>query len=122
MATTAVRRRSARIAAPAWLDGRMLLGVALVAISVAGGVIFWGTARETAPVLVAVSDLPPGHVLQPADLAVAEVKLDGRLAALALPETELNDIVGRTLAGRVHAGEMVVRPDLASGPRIGPSE
>ncbi|MPZ49726.1 MAG: hypothetical protein GEU75_10620 [Dehalococcoidia bacterium] len=122
MATTAARRRSARLAAPAWLDGRMLLGAALVAISVAGGVIFWGAARETAPVLVASADLPAGHVVTTSDLTVAEVKLDARLSSLAVPEADLNTVVGRTLAGRVHAGEMLVRPDLASGPTIGATE
>jgi Flp pilus assembly protein CpaB len=122
MATTAVRRRSARLAAPTWLDGRMLLGVALVAISVVGGVIFWGAARETAPVLVAASDLPAGHVVTASDLTVADVKLAGRLESLAVPEADLSSVVGRTLAGRLYAGEMLVWPNLASGPTIGASE
>jgi Flp pilus assembly protein CpaB len=122
MATTAARRRSARLAAPAWLDGRLLLGVALVAISVVGGLVFWGSARETVPVLVAAEDLPAGHVLQASDLSVAQVKVDGRLSSLSVPDSELTSVVGRTLAGSVYAGEMLVRPNLASGPTIGPTE
>jgi Flp pilus assembly protein CpaB len=84
--------------------------------------LFWGAARETAPVVVAARDLPPGHVIQASDLEVEEVKLDGRLSSLAVPEAELDTLVGRTLSGRVHAGEMLVGPDLASGARIGPGE
>jgi Flp pilus assembly protein CpaB len=122
MATTATRRRPTRLAVAAWLDGRMLLGAALVAVSVAGGIIFWGASRETAPVLVAAADLPPGHVVQASDLTVAEVKLDARLSSLAMREAELNSVVGRTLGSGVHAGEMLVRPDLASGPTIGATE
>lgn len=100
----------------------MVLGVALVAVSVLGGVIFWGAAKETAPVLVAASDLQAGHVVSASDLSVAEVKLDGRLATLAIPDSELNAVVGRTLAAPVHAGEMLIAADLASGPTIGATQ
>jgi Flp pilus assembly protein CpaB len=122
MATTAARPRSTRLAAPAWLDGRMLLGVALVASSVVGGLVFWGAARETVPVVVAAADLPAGHVLQTSDLSVAEVKVDGRLSSIAVPESDLTSVVGRTLSGSVYAGEMLVQPNLANGPIIGSSE
>jgi Flp pilus assembly protein CpaB len=120
----------ATIAAPRWtrltglgrLDGRMLLGAALVVASVAGGLLFWGSARETTSVLVAARDLPAGHVLTSSDIAVEQVRLDGNLSSLAISETELSQAVGRTTSGPVYAGEMVVWQDLAGGPAIGPDE
>jgi Flp pilus assembly protein CpaB len=100
----------------------MLLGVALVAASVAGGLLFWGSTRETVPVLVAARDIPPGHVIAADDLSVARVRLEGSLSSLAVREAELGQVAGRTAGTAVHAGEMVVWPDLASGPIIGPND
>jgi Flp pilus assembly protein CpaB len=100
----------------------MLLGVTLVVVSVVGGLVFWGAARETAPVLVATQDLPAGHVLQSSDISVAEVKLESRLSSLSLAEAELGVVVGQTLANGVYAGEMLLRPNLTSGPAIGAGE
>jgi Flp pilus assembly protein CpaB len=122
MATTAAGRRWMGLASPARVDGRMLLGVALVAASVAGGLLFWGSTRETVPVLVAARDIPPGHVIAADDLSVARVRLEGSLSSLAVREAELGQVAGRTAGTAVHAGEMVVWPDLASGPIIGPND
>ncbi|MDP2674586.1 MAG: RcpC/CpaB family pilus assembly protein [Dehalococcoidia bacterium] len=122
MATTATRRRWTRFGAPARVDGRMLLGVALVAAAVIGGLLFWGSARETVPVLVATRDIPAGHVLQTDDLSVAQLRLEGDLSSLAIPDAELDAVAGRTTGTAVHAGEMLVWPDLATGPVIGAGE
>lgn len=120
--TTIAARRRIRLAGLARVDGRMLLGLVLVVASVGGGLLFWGSTRETVPVLVASRDLPAGHVIQSDDLAVARVRLEGGLASLAIPDGRLDEAVGRATAGPVHAGEMLVWPDLASGPVIGPDE
>ena len=122
MATAATRRRWTRFGAPARVDGRMLLGVALVAAAAIGGLLFWGSARETVPVLVATRDLPAGHVLQADDLSVAQLRLEGDLSSLAIPDAELDAVAGRTTGTAVHAGEMLVWPDLTTGPVIGPGE
>lgn len=122
MATTATRRHWTRFGAPARVDGRMLLGVALAAASVIGGLLFWGSARETVPVLVAARDLPAGHVLEADDLSVAQLRLEGDLSSLAIPDAELDSVAGKTTGTAVHAGEMLVWPDLAEGPVIGPDE
>jgi Flp pilus assembly protein CpaB len=100
----------------------MLLGVALVALSVVGGLLFWGAARETVPILVADTDLTPGHVIQPSDLSIAQVKLDDRLSSLAIPEADRSAVVGRAVGQEVHAGAMLLWPDLATGPVLGSSE
>ena len=122
MATSTARRRWIGLAAPARVDGRMLLGVALVAASVVGGLLFWGSTSSTVPVLVASQDIPAGHVLQRDDLSVARLRLEGSLSSLAVHDSDIDSIAGRTAGTTVHAGEMLVWPDLATGPVIGPNE
>lgn len=100
----------------------MLLGVALVAASVVGGLLFWGSTSNTLPVLVAERDIPAGHVIQRDDLSVTRVRLEGPLSSLAVSEGDLDAVIGRTAGTGIHAGEMVVWPDLATGPVIGREE
>lgn len=121
MAAESPERRVGAVALPR-LDVRLLAGLALVALSVVGGLTLWRQAQITTPVVVAVRAIPPGHVIEPGDLSLASARLGGPLEALAVPDSELDTIVGRTAVGAIHAGEMVVRPDLGSGPVIGPGE
>ncbi len=115
-------RRRANVALPFPVDRRMLAGVLLVVVSLAGGLLLWRSATDTTPILVAARDIPPGHVIQRDDLRIGEARLDGGLASLALTEADLEATVGRTTSTTIHAGEMVVRPDLASGPVLGVDE
>ncbi len=115
-------RRRAIVALPFRVDRRMLVGVLLVVVSLAGGLLLWRSATDTTPILIAARDIPPGHVLQRDDLRIGEARLDGSLASMALTEADLEAAVGRTTSTTIHAGEMVVRPDLASGPVIGADE
>ncbi len=114
--------RRANVALPFRVDRRMLAGVLLVVVSLAGGLLLWRSATETTPILVAARDIPPGHVIQRDDLRVGEARLDGGLASMALTEADLDAAVGRTTSTTIHAGEMVVRPDLASGPVLDADE
>ena len=100
----------------------MLLGVALVALSIIGGLLFWGAARATVPVLIADSALSPGHVIQASDLSIAQVKLDERLSSLAIPEADRSAVIGRVVSNDVHAGAMLLWPDLATGSVLGQNE
>lgn len=104
---------------PFHLERRMLAGILLVGLSVAGGLSLWRSATRTTTVLVAAADIQPGQVIQGGDLRVAEAHLDSNLAALALTNSDLAATVGRTAANAIHSGEMVVRPDLATGPVLG---
>ncbi len=115
-------RRRAIVALPFRVDRRMLVGVLLVVVSLAGGLLLWRSATDTTPILIAARDIPPGHVLQRDDLRIGEARLDGSLASMALTEADLEAAVGRTTSTTIHAGEMVVHPDLASGPVIGADE
>jgi Flp pilus assembly protein CpaB len=116
-----VRRRT-NIALPVRVDRRMLAGALLVAVSLAGGLLLWRSATHTTPILIAARDIPPGHVIQRDDFRIGEARLDGGLASLALTQADLEAAVGRTTSTTIHAGEMVVRPDLASGPVLGADE
>jgi len=100
----------------------MLAGVLLVVISLAGGLLLWRSATDTTPILVATRDIPPGHVIQRDDLRIGEARLDGSLASMALTDADLDAAVGRTTSTTIHAGEIVVHPDLASGPVLGADE
>ena len=70
-------------------------------------------------VVVAARDIPPGHVIQRDDLALSEASLSDALESLALEGTELETAIGRTAGTAIHAGELVVRPDLADGSALG---
>lgn len=115
-------RRRANVALPFRVDHRMLAGVLLVVVSLAGGLLLWRSATDTTPILVAARDIPPGHIIQRDDLRIGEARLDGSLASMALTDADLEAAVGRTTSTTIHAGEMVVVPDIASGPVLGADE
>lgn len=122
MATSAVSQRWTRLVSAGRIDGRMMLGVALVAVSVIGGLLLWGSAGDTMPVVVADRDLPQGHIITSDDLAIADLRAEGLLGSLVIPEAQQSSLVGQTLGTRVHAGEPVIREDLSAGPLIGSGE
>ena len=104
------------------VDVRLVAGLALVLVSVVGCLTLWRQAQITTPVVVAARAIDPGDVIQPDDLAVSPARLSGSLASLSVPAAELPSVAGRTATGPIHAGELVVRPDLGEGPGIGPGE
>ena len=121
MAAGTAEGRGRAVALPR-VDVRLLAGLALVAVSVVGGLSLWSAARTTASVVVAARDIGPGSVIEAGDVTLAEARLEGPLARLALPGAELPSALGRTATGAIHAGELVVRPDLGDGPSISPGE
>ena len=114
--------RRANLAIPFRLDRRMVAGVLLVGISLVGGLLLWQSSTDSTPILVADRALPPGHVIQRDDLRIGEARLDGGLASLALRESDLEGTIGRTVSTTVHAGEMLIRPDLGAAPILGPDD
>jgi Flp pilus assembly protein CpaB len=117
---------SPRLSTRTWpaprIDARLLVGLLLVATALAGGVMFAGQLRITEPVVVAARTIPAGAVISASDLRVSEARLEGELGTLAIAETELGSIVGRTAAQTIHAGTLVLRADLGSGPVLGAGE
>lgn len=58
-----------------WADIRFLLGIVLIAVSVAGVWFVVAAARQTAPVFVAAHTIVPGQAVDAGDLRVVEVAL-----------------------------------------------
>jgi Flp pilus assembly protein CpaB len=92
----ALIRRRAR-AARRRVDSRLMVGLVLVAASIAGGLALFDAADRTVPVLAVSRDLPAGHVLELRDVHVARVQVDaGVLRGLVRGERE-DTVVGRVL-------------------------
>ena len=117
---------STRLPVRSWglprIDPRLWLGALVVVVALIGGVTVINGFRITEPVVVAARTLPPGHVVTRADLTTSEARLEGTLGALAVGEAEIATLVGRTTTQAIHAGTLVVGPDLGSGPALGPGE
>ena len=69
--------RAARLAVPRWLDARLVLGVLLIALSIAAGARVFTAADNLTAVYVAAHDLVPGEHVGADDLAVGHVRLRG---------------------------------------------
>lgn len=67
--------KAARLASPSWLDGRLVLGVVLVLVSVLIGAKVLAGADSSQQVWAATHDLAPGTVLTADDLGLRRVKL-----------------------------------------------
>ena len=121
MAAGSTRLRARSLSLPR-IDPRLLVGMLVVVVALVGGVTLINGFRITEPVVVAARTLPPGHVITRADLATSEARLEGTLGALAVGEAEIATLVGRTTTQTIHAGTLVVGPDLGSGPALAPGE
>ncbi|MDQ1706678.1 MAG: hypothetical protein QOF18_3044 [Frankiaceae bacterium] len=104
--------RAARLAAPRWLDARLVLGVLLVLLSVVAGARVFAAADNTTQVFVAAHDLVPGQHVAADDLAVGRVRLAGSgglyIAASGAPP------VGYVITRFVGAHEIVPIAALSS--------
>ena len=98
-----------RVAAPGWLDLRLVLGILLVLGSVLLGARVVGAADATVPVWSAAADLAAGTELAADDLVAVDVRLDDTADAYLSGTTRPE---GRTLARAVRAGELVPRSAL----------
>ena len=108
MDTTEVRlaRPAApRLRRPGWRDPRLLVGVVLVAASVALGSWLVGAAGRTVPVYVADVVLVPGQVIDETVLRGREVRLDA--AAEAYLSADEPVPAGLVVTRTVGAGELV---------------
>lgn len=84
MSTTAARPAEVptarRLRRPGWRDTRLLVGLLLVLLSVAGGVRLVSDLDETTPVYAAARDLLPGQEVTADALAVVDVRMDAPMA------------------------------------------
>ncbi len=121
MASGTSRGRVRSVALPR-VDMRLVAGLVLVAVAVGGGIALWREAQVTVPYVATTRAIPAGHVLEAGDLQLVQARLEGPLAALAVGETGLAALVGQTAASSIPAGALVLRPQLGSGPVLGPGE
>lgn len=69
--------KAARLGSPRWLDGRLVLGVLLVLVSVLVGAKVLASAGRSQQAWQATHDLAPGTVLTAGDLELGRVRLFG---------------------------------------------
>lgn len=105
-----------RITTPRWLDVRLVVGVALVLVSVAIGARVVSGAGRTRGVVAANRGLAAGKVLTAADLHLAQVRLPADDKGVYL--ASIDDAVGKQLRRDVSSGELIAAQAVAtSSPR-----
>lgn len=106
--------KARRVQRPRWRDSRLLVGVLLILSSVVLGARFVSGATRTSQWLSVTHSLPAGHVLTALDLQRVNAHLPGSASrhyfTAAPPQ-----LVGRTLARSLAAGELLPADGLASG-------
>ncbi|EYR61956.1 hypothetical protein N866_13755 [Actinotalea ferrariae CF5-4] len=108
--------RAARLRRPGWRDPRLLLGTALVGVSVLLGSWAVTTAGRTVPVLAAGAALVPGDQIRPEDVRVQEVRLPEGGAEYLLAGADLEGLVVTRV---VREGELVPASAVATAPDLG---
>lgn len=94
-----------RLRRPSWKDPRLLIGVLLVCVSIAGVVALVQSADRTTDVYVARSDLPVGAELSEEDFGTVAVRLgDSQGSYRTVSEGLPNDAVAQRL---IKAGELL---------------
>ncbi|WP_084077115.1 SAF domain-containing protein [Demequina sp. NBRC 110057] len=92
-----------RLRRPTWRDPRLLIGVALIALSVVAVSLIVRSSDATAPFYAARDTLPPGTVVSADDLVVAHVRVSAEDYVAADGEPPVGAVVTRT----VGEGELV---------------
>ena len=110
------------IGSPRHLDLRLVLGVFLGLVAMAGSLSFWVASSESRAVLVAIRDLPAGATIDSGDLAVAHVRVDDSIYQAALPAASLDDVVGKQLAKPAVARQVLARAQLSTRPALEPGQ
>ena len=91
--------RAARLTSPSWLDGRLVLGVLLVLVSVLVGAKVLSSADRSQQVWVASHDLAAGTVITAGDLEVGRARLYGSSGRYAASTSGLAGYVLRRSLG-----------------------
>lgn len=111
MTDTSGSPKATRLAAPGWLDGRLVLGVLLVLVSVVVGARVLSSADRSQLVWATTGDLAVGSQLADADLTPVRVRLfdsiDRYLDATGPPP------VGYTVRRALGAGELLPQDALS---------
>lgn len=106
-----------RLRRPGWRDPRLLLGVVLVAASVALGSALVSAAGRTVPVYVAAGAIVPGDGVDAGSLRVREVRLGDAGEVYLRADEPLPE--GLVAVRTVGAGELVPRAAVAPEADLG---
>jgi Flp pilus assembly protein CpaB len=101
-----------RIARPAWLNARTVLGLLLFGLAFFGGEELLGDARATVAVWISARDLAQDTRIESGDVQLAQVRMSSGL--LARYATSADDIQGSVITRSVGAGELISLNSLAS--------
>lgn len=94
-----------RIQPPSWRDGRLLVGVLLVLVSIVAGAVLLARADRAVPMYAAARTLTPGTALVAQDVRVVAVRLEGAAQRYLSAGTALPP--GQVVLRTVSAGELV---------------
>ncbi len=106
--------RANRLSAPGWLDGRLVLGVLLVLVSVVVGARVLSSADRSTLVWAAATDLGAGAAITATDVQAVPVRLLGQLDDRYVPQQQ--DLVGQVLERPIARGDLVPRSALLEDP------
>lgn len=112
MSDTPSSPRARRLPAPGWLDGRLVLGVLLVLVSVVVGARVLSAADRSTLVWAAGKDLTAGSQLSSADLQRVRVRLFDGLDTRYVPVDQ--DPAGLVLQRGMDGGDLLPRSALLS--------
>jgi hypothetical protein len=98
--------RAQRLRPPSWLDGRLVIGVLLIVVSIAAGAKILDSARHYDTVWAAARDLSPGTTLSHSDLTPVKVRFRDHGARYVAGGS---DLAGWTVTRPVPAGELIPR-------------
>lgn len=105
-------RPARRLQRPGWRDLRLIVGVALVLVSVAGGARLVSSLDDTTPVYAAARDLLPGQQVTGEDLVPVPVRMGEQVGRYVDGSVPLEP--GTFLVRQVGAGELVPVAALGS--------
>ncbi|MFF2842308.1 SAF domain-containing protein [Paenarthrobacter sp. NPDC057981] len=103
---------AARISKPSWRDPRLLVGILLVFLSVAGVVALLGNADKTTQVYAAREDIAVGQMVTAEDLSIVKVRLDEVEAGYVSVEDGLS--AGKVALQRVARNQLLPRESLGN--------
>lgn len=98
-------RAARRLQRPGWRDLRLVVGVLLVLLSVAGGVRLVSSLDDTTPVYAASRELLPGQPVTEGDLVAVPVRMGQQLSQYVDGSVPIQP--GTFLVRQVGAGELV---------------
>ncbi|HEX4775645.1 MAG TPA: RcpC/CpaB family pilus assembly protein [Acidimicrobiia bacterium] len=98
------------------VDGRLVLGIVLVAVSVLGGLRLVAAADHTVTVLAAARDLPADHVVTRGDVRVTRVRTDGAVLGSLVRDDRPDALVGRVLVAPVARDALIPSAAVGRGP------